>query len=76
MPQQHIVLKRRGSDVDGKEEKLKSLRLAAELYARADKELEVVCGEHTDPIACRVFALKKRNVDCVPGKLCCCKMAC
>ena len=49
-----------------KEEKLKALRSAAKEYAIADKLLEDACGEHSDPIACTVFALKGRNTESIP----------
>lgn len=42
------------------QQKIQELRSAAESYARADKALEQACGEQLDPIACTVFALKKR----------------
>ena len=39
----------------------------AELYAEADTHLERACvRKRLDPIACTVFALKKRHLDTIP----------
>ena len=49
-----------------KMEKIAALRLAADQYAKADAALERACGQKLDPIACTVFALKKRHVETLP----------
>lgn len=49
-----------------REEKLKALKLAAENYAKADKNLEVACGDNLDPIACTVFAYKNQHLETLP----------
>ena len=59
------LLKRQSSDAE-KEEKVRALKEAAGAYVLADKQLESACGDHSDPIACTVFALKKRNIEVLP----------
>ena len=39
--------------------KLIDLRQAAVNYVKADKDLEIACGQTHDPIACTVNALKE-----------------
>lgn len=48
--------------------KLETLRNLAHNYVAADHNLEVVCQEKLDPIACTVFALKKRHVESIPAE--------
>lgn len=51
-----------------RDEKLKALRIAAENYAKADRNLGDVCGEQLDPIACTVFAYKNKHAETLPAE--------
>lgn len=49
-----------------REDKIQQLRYKAMSYYLADNQLEIACGNELDPIACTVFALKKKHLDSIP----------